>query len=67
MLIIAINLGYKIKQYDVKNAFVHAKIDTEIYIELPDLGPYTNKNYKNKVGKLVKAIYGLKQSPRLWY
>ena len=52
-------------QYDVKNAFLHANIDTEIYITLP-IGLYNNNKYKNKVAKLNKALYSLKQAPRLW-
>ena len=64
VFIIAITNNWKLNQYDVKNAFVHALIDVEIYTELPT-GYYTNT--PNKVCKLNKALYGLKQSPRLWY
>ena len=64
IFILAISNNWKLHQYDVKNAFVHANIDTEIYTELPT-GYYTDSN--NKVCKLNKALYGLKQSPRLWY
>ena len=38
-------------QFDVKNAFIHANIDTEIYINL-STGLFTHLKYKNKVGKL---------------
>jgi Reverse transcriptase (RNA-dependent DNA polymerase) len=66
LLIIAVNKGWHIRQYDVKNAFVHADIDTDIYTVLPT-GLYDqNGQYKNKCCKLQKALYGLKQSPRLW-
>jgi hypothetical protein len=85
IFIISITNNWVLEQYDVKNAFVHANIDTEIYTELPtgyyinninNNGYYTNNinnngyytnNINNKVCKLNKAIYGLKQSPRLWY
>ena len=50
-------------QYDVKNAFVHANIDADIYTILPT-GIY-NKS-PNKICHLNKALYGLKQSPGLW-
>jgi len=66
MFIIAISNKWKIQQYDVKNAFVHADIDEEIYTILPT-GFYTEDKYKNKVCRLRKALYGLKQAPRLWY
>jgi hypothetical protein len=64
--IIAIAKGWKILQFDVKNAFIHTLIDIEIYMQLPT-GYYQDNKYKNKVYRLKKAIYGLKQSPRLWY
>jgi hypothetical protein len=64
LLILCINKGFKVVQYDVKNAFVHADINVELYITLPT-GLFTNNKYKNKVGKLNKALYGLKQRPRL--
>ena len=59
--VLAISNGWLILQYDVKNAFVHADIDEEIYVQLPT-GFYNNNN---KVYRLRKALYGLKQSPRL--
>jgi reverse transcriptase-like protein len=63
IFILALYYKWDILQYDVKNAFVHADIDTEVYIEQPvgfhDKSP--------RVCKLLKALYGLKQAPRLWY
>src|SRR5262249_12698644 len=61
--IIALANNWHIYQFDVKNAFVHAYIDTKIYV-IPPTGFYNNIN---KVCKLKKALYSLKQSPRLWY
>ena len=47
---------------DVKIAFLHGEIDQLIYVEMP-------RGYEepNMVCKLIKSLYGLKQSPRLWY
>jgi hypothetical protein len=56
--------NWHIKQWDVKNAFVHADIDTDLYIEQP-IG-FINQKHPKKVCKLNKALYGLKQSSRLW-
>ena len=39
--------------------FIHANINTEIYMILP-IGLYNNNKYKNKIAKLKKALYGLK-------
>ena len=49
-------------QMDVNSAYLNADIDCDIYMEQP-------KGYAedpNKVCKLKKAIYGLKQSGRQW-
>jgi hypothetical protein len=46
------------KQFDIPNAFTRASIDRDVFIRLPY--PF------DKVVKLKKALYGLKDSPRLW-
>lgn len=48
-------------QYDAINAFVNSTLDEEVYIELPD-------GFKDKENslRLIKALYGLRRSPRLW-
>jgi hypothetical protein len=51
-------------QYNIKNAFIHANIDADIYTILP-IGVY--KDNPKKCYYLKKALYSLKQSPRLWY
>ena len=35
LLLIAVSNNFSILQYDIKNAFVHADIDTDIYTQLP--------------------------------
>lgn len=68
IFILAMHNTWRLTQYDVKNAFIHAKIDKEIYVEQP-VGFEMNQNDQEKplYCKLNKALYGLKQSPRLWY
>jgi hypothetical protein len=46
------------KQFDIPNAFTRADIDRVVFIRLPY--PF------DKIVKLKKALYGLKDSPRLW-
>ena len=50
---------------DVKTAFLNGDLDEEIYMEQP-LG-FIKKGMENKVCKLKRSIYGLKQSSRQWY
>ena len=50
---------------DVKAAYLHGKIDREIYMKQPP--GFTLKSQPNGVCKLNKSLYGLKQSGRLWY
>ena len=52
-------------QMDVRCAFLNAELtDYELYMFLPEGLP---RDRLNRVCKLNKAIYGAKQSPRLWY
>jgi hypothetical protein len=60
LLWIATYLNLRPTQLDVKNAFLNAKIDTEIYMHPPP--GFENIGFV----RLQKTIYGLKQSPRLW-
>ncbi|CAI6008691.1 unnamed protein product [Closterium sp. NIES-65] len=50
-------------QLDMKNAFLHSKLDRVLYMSQPD---YFNDG-TGRVCKLLKSLYGLKQSPLLWY
>ncbi|KAH9679872.1 hypothetical protein KPL71_026314 [Citrus sinensis] len=54
---------WKIFQIDVKSAFLNEFLE-EVYIEQP-LG-YVVKEHKDKVLRLKKAFYGLKQALRAW-
>lgn len=54
-----------IDQMDVKTAFLYGLIDQLIYVKMPK-GTEMKAN-KNMVCKLLKALYSLKQLPRLWY
>lgn len=63
LLYLAAYHNWEIVQWDFKNAFTHADIDKELYVEQPE----GVTAIPNKVYKLNKALYGLKQSPRIWY
>jgi len=58
LFVIAAYHNLKIKQMDVKTAFLYRLINQELYVIIL-------KGYKEagKVCRLKKALYGLKQSP----
>jgi hypothetical protein len=53
----------ELHQMDVKTAFLNGKLDEEIYMQQPE--GFTDNT--QLVCKLHKTLYGLKQSPRVWY
>lgn len=62
LLSIANRFDMHVHQMDVKGAFLNGDLDEDIYMVPPEGFPAGNK-----VCKLNKAIYGLKQSSRMWY
>jgi hypothetical protein len=52
-------------QMDVKSTFLNGFLKEEVYIE-QNIG-YEVKGYKDKVLKLNKTLYGLKQTLKAWY
>ncbi|CAI0383682.1 unnamed protein product [Linum tenue] len=56
--------GWSLIQLDVKNAFLHEDMKEAIYIELT---PSYTKGHSGMVCKLVRSLYGLKQTPRTWF
>jgi hypothetical protein len=50
---------------DVKTTFLHGDLEEEIYMKQPE--GFVVKGKKELVCKLKKSLYGLKESPRMWY
>lgn len=53
--------GWTVYQLDIKSAFLHGKLSEEVYVEQPK--GYVQKDDSQKVFKLKKALYRLKQAP----
>lgn len=62
LLSIATNLDWELHQLDIKNAFLNGELEEEIYMRIPP-----GFEEKEKVCRLIKSLYGLKQSPRAWF
>ncbi|RVW93163.1 Protochlorophyllide reductase, chloroplastic [Vitis vinifera] len=66
LLSLAANLDCPLQQFDVKNVFLHGELSEEVYMDLPP-GCMVSEKQCQKVCKLKKSLYGLKQSPRAWF
>ena len=62
ILSIAARMNLEIKHLDVKMAFLHGKLDEDIYMQQPK--GFVEKGKENLVCRLKKSLYGLKQAPR---
>jgi hypothetical protein len=62
MLAIAAYFDYEIWQMDVKTAFLNGNIEEELYIVQPKA--FVDPKDANKVCKLQRSMYGLKQASR---
>ena len=65
LLALAACKSWKLWQMDVKNTFLHGKLDKDIHMDQPR--GIESKIHPEYVCKLKKALYGLKQVPRAWY
>ncbi|GJX89244.1 retrotransposon protein, putative, ty1-copia subclass [Tanacetum coccineum] len=64
LLAIAAFYDYEIWQMDVKTAFLNGHLREDVYIVQPD--GFMDLKHPNKLCKLQRSIYGLKQASRSW-
>ncbi|XP_071704731.1 uncharacterized protein [Rutidosis leptorrhynchoides] len=64
LIAIAAYYDYEIWQMDVKTPFLNGYLSEDVYMEQPE--GFVNPKYPNKVCKLKRAIYRLKQASRSW-
>ena len=64
ILSIAAYYDYEIWQMDVKTAFLNGNLDESIYMMQPE--GFITPGQEQKVCKLQRSIYGLKQASRSW-
>jgi hypothetical protein len=50
---------------DVKTSFLNGELDEEIYMDQPE--GFIADGQENKVCRLIKSLYGLKQPPKQWH
>ncbi|MBE3047272.1 hypothetical protein IMZ48_33080, partial [Candidatus Bathyarchaeota archaeon] len=62
LVAIAARWNLRMIQYDIKGAFTYSPLDEEVWCHLPQ-GHYQ----RGKLWKLLRALYGLRISPLLWY
>nr|GEV39632.1 putative reverse transcriptase domain-containing protein [Tanacetum cinerariifolium] len=58
-------MDFMVYEMDVNSAFLYGTIEEEVYVCQPLR--FEDPNHPDKVYKVVKALYGLHQSPRAWY
>ena len=63
VIVLAVSKGWPMYQMDVYNAFLQGDLEEEVYMEMPE---GFRKLGENKVCKLLKSLYGLKQASRQW-
>ncbi|WVY96775.1 hypothetical protein V8G54_028926 [Vigna mungo] len=55
---------WPIFQIDVKSMFLHRTLEEEVYVQQPPR--FRERDKEDKVYKLQKALYGLRNAPRAW-
>ena len=60
VITLSVNNSWSLHQMDINNVFLYGELTQDVYMVLPQ--GYHEKN-DTRVCKLVKSLYGLKQTP----
>ena len=66
ILALAAFYNFEIHQGDIKTAYLLGKLDEEIYMEVPEGIEVKETGKRRIVCRLLRGLYGLKQSGRIW-
>ncbi|KAG5879824.1 hypothetical protein JTB14_007676 [Gonioctena quinquepunctata] len=61
LLSVALEKDYNIRQLDIPTAFLNGTLESEVFIYAP-----SGVKTKLPIFKLNRALYGLKESPKVW-
>ncbi|XP_074298256.1 uncharacterized protein LOC141629094 [Silene latifolia] len=65
VLALVAHYDLELHQMDVKTAFLNGELEKEVYMDQPE--GFASPGNEDKVCRLRKSIYGLKQASRQWY
>ena len=65
ILAVTTHLDWELEQMDVVTAFLNGDLDEDVFVSVSE--GLSSEWTRNKVRKLRKSFYGLKQSPSQWY
>lgn len=55
----------EIHQMQIETAFLNGELEEEVYLDQPE--GFVVPRREHKVCKLIKSLYGLKQTPKQWH
>jgi hypothetical protein len=64
LLALAAQEGWAVHHMDVKLAFLNGELQEEVFVK--QLEGFVIEGHEHKVLRLAKALYGLRQAPRVW-
>ena len=64
---LSLEFNSKVRQLDVRNAFLNGPLNRQVYIKIPSgVRISEEKKFTKPALRLKKALYGLKEAPKCW-